>query len=502
MSSPGRAPLGPGLRGREGQGAGATGPGRSGSSMPSRSPQREPAPGLARQERAAIMNRRGRAAFRRRGAGRGPSAALRWTMIARFSLYGFLKNLRFFEAFLVLALRERGLDYLEIGALVSVREVVTAVLEIPSGAMADRWGRRRCMVGSFVAYVVAYLVLGFARSWWLLAAGMAAYGVGQAFRSGTHKAMIHAWLRREGRVAERTEVYGYTRSWSKRGSALSALVGGALLAVGVDYRWVFVASALPALANVVNLASYPAALEGEPAAGGGAAPEGPRPGFLALMRRPRVGLLMLQTAGIEGGYTAVKDYVQPALAAAAIGLPVAGRLGEQQRVGLVTGVVSTGLFLVASAASRRAHRFEQREGGEAGAVAALAARFCALYVLLGAAAALGWSWAVVAAFVALAFAQNLWRPIHVGRFDDLGMERFGATVMSVESQLRTLAAAVLAPLVGALVDLGASGEGSGVAPLWPVAAIALAAALPSWWAARVGPRGEDGGVSATSVDSP
>ena len=69
-------------------------------------------------------------------------------MIARFSLYGFLKNLRFFEAFLILALRERGLDFLGIGGLIAVREIAGNLSQIPSGALADALGRRRCMIVS------------------------------------------------------------------------------------------------------------------------------------------------------------------------------------------------------------------------------------------------------------------------------------------------------------------------------------------------------------------
>ncbi|MEZ4465231.1 MAG: hypothetical protein R3F43_12240 [bacterium] len=60
----------------------------------------------------------------------------------------------------MLALRERGLDFLDIGGLIAVRAVATNVLEIPTGALADALGRRRCMVVSMAAYVASYLLLG------------------------------------------------------------------------------------------------------------------------------------------------------------------------------------------------------------------------------------------------------------------------------------------------------------------------------------------------------
>ena len=62
-------------------------------------------------------------------------------MYYKFCLYGFLKNLRFFDPFLVLFFREMGLSFLEIGALFSIREICTNFLEIPTGVVADAYAR-------------------------------------------------------------------------------------------------------------------------------------------------------------------------------------------------------------------------------------------------------------------------------------------------------------------------------------------------------------------------
>ena len=145
-------------------------------------------------------------------------------MLFRFSLYGFLKNQRYFEPFLVLVFLDKGLGYFAIGLLISFREIIVNALEIPSGAVADVWGRRKAMVLSFAAYILSFALFGLAEGIGLLFAAMALFAVGEAFRTGTHKAMIFTWLRLEGRTDDRTRVYGYTRSWSKYGSALSVIV--------------------------------------------------------------------------------------------------------------------------------------------------------------------------------------------------------------------------------------------------------------------------------------
>ena len=62
-------------------------------------------------------------------------------MLARFSLYGFLKNQKYYEPFLILALRDKGLSFFLIGLLIGFRQIWVNLLEIPSGTIADTFGR-------------------------------------------------------------------------------------------------------------------------------------------------------------------------------------------------------------------------------------------------------------------------------------------------------------------------------------------------------------------------
>ncbi|MBW2464487.1 MAG: MFS transporter, partial [Deltaproteobacteria bacterium] len=156
-------------------------------------------------------------------------------MLFRFSLYGFLKNQRYFEPFLLLALLEKGLSFTEVGFLVAFREIILNVFEIPSGAMADVLGRRKAMVVSFTAYIASFVIFGFGEALWHFFGAMFFFGIGDAFRTGTHKAIILDWLRQEGRQDEKTRVYGFTRSWSKIGSAVSALIAAGLVFRGGRY---------------------------------------------------------------------------------------------------------------------------------------------------------------------------------------------------------------------------------------------------------------------------
>ena len=147
----------------------------------------------------------------------------------KFCLYGFLKNLRFFEPFLILFFVSKGLSFFEIGILYAIREISINIFEIPSGIFADTFGRRKTLAFSFLIYITAFIIFYFGYDFSLFALGMIMYALGDAIRSGINKAMIIEYLKRTEQLQHKVNYYGHTRSWSQIGSALSSLIGGILV---------------------------------------------------------------------------------------------------------------------------------------------------------------------------------------------------------------------------------------------------------------------------------
>lgn len=401
-------------------------------------------------------------------------------MLWRFCLYGFLKNQRYFEPFFVLVLLDKGLDFTRIGLLWGFRELVVNLFEVPSGSFADVHGRRASMIASFVAYAVSFALFGAAQHLGWLFAAMFFFAIGESFRSGTHKSMIFTWLRTQGRLAERTRIYGLTRSWSQLGSALSGLLAAVFVLVSDGYHYVFYLSIVPALLNIVNFLGYPREVDG-------ASVERVSVRRMAAhtwaalgdcLRRSSLRRLILESASFEGMFDAAKDYLQPVLKAAAVGaaglLVATASLSEAQQSALLVGPVYFVLHLGSSAASRQAHRLCERLGHEDHA-ATVAWRICAaLYLVVLASAWWSWSALLILGFVGLHVLQSLWRPILISRFDAHSRENQGATILSIESQSQRVATMILAPLLGVLVDwTWASGIG-----VWPVGLAGLLLAAP------------------------
>ena len=61
----------------------------------------------------------------------------------KFSLYGFLKNLKFFEIFIILFFREKGLSFFQIGFLFSISSLLTNVFEVPTGLFSRFLGQKK-----------------------------------------------------------------------------------------------------------------------------------------------------------------------------------------------------------------------------------------------------------------------------------------------------------------------------------------------------------------------
>ncbi len=398
-------------------------------------------------------------------------------MFPRFALYGFLKNLRFFEPFLILIFREAGLSFTLIGSLYAIRDITTYLLEVPTGVFADAFGRRKAMLMAFGSYLVSFAVFYLGRGFGWFALAMVLFAFGEAFRSGTHKALILEYLKIRGRPEVKVTYYGRTRSASQFGSAINALIAAALAFYTGSYRVMFLASAVPYVLDFINLALYPKELDGETRA---LRPETLKQqarqtvrDFRAMFTEPRVWRAILNSAGFMALFKATKDYLQPILEAFALGLPLFLAYSGKQRSAVVVGGVYFLIYLTTSYASRNADRFTRRFASLGRAINRSYLLGVALLAVAGLGAGMGWSLLAILAYLGFYVLHNLRRPMNVAYISDQIESRVMASGLSVESVVRTFLAGLLSLLLGALADW------LGVGPALASLAVLLALAF-SW----------------------
>jgi MFS family permease len=387
-------------------------------------------------------------------------------MFYQFSAYGFLKNLRFFDPFIILIFRSYGLSYLQIGLLYSIRDVATNIMEIPTGLLADSFGRRKAMISAFLSYIVSFLMLYFIKDFWVLALAMVIFASGEAFRSGTHKALILEYLKIKGISDLKVAYYGLTRSASQMGSALNALIAAGLVFFTGDYRIMFLASVLPYALDLLNLVSYPAELDGEitPREGKGIwiSLQETLTGFWGIFRDGHRLRTLLNSASFMGVFKTSKDYLQPVLAAWVLSAALFPGLELTRREAVVIGLVYFLIYLMSSFASRKAFFISGRFSSLIKAVNITYLAGIGLLLTAGIMTYLELETLAVVCFIGMFLINNVRRPINVGVISDQLSSRIMASGLSAESLLTTLFTAIFAPLLGYLVDHFGLGNGLGM----------------------------------------
>lgn len=123
-------------------------------------------------------------------------------------------------------------------------DLTVTALEVPSGYMSDRLGRRVTLIAAAAAYAVGLAMLGIGGGFAVLLLGQMMVGAAAAFKSGTDSALLYQSLVALGRADEMEK--HTLRAWRFSFSALgiSALTGGAVGMVSLSMPFYMSALAL------------------------------------------------------------------------------------------------------------------------------------------------------------------------------------------------------------------------------------------------------------------
>ena len=370
----------------------------------------------------------------------------------KFCLYGFLKNQRFFEPFLILFLLEKKLNYLQIGAIYSIRMTTRMLFEIPSGVAADVLGRRASMIFSYSMYLISFLWYYFSSGYIMLITATVIFALGDAFRTGTHKAMIFEYLKIKGWANQKVDYYGHTRSWSQNGSAVSSLISAAIVFYSGNYSTVFLYSGIPYVIGLVLLASYPKSLEGIHTGKSLRAVPGSfkeiGKEILRAFKNSNILKSVVNLSSFSGYFNAVKDYLQPLLGTMALSLPVFVYFDNDKRKALIVGITYFILYFLTSRASKNSGRIVKKFSHLSIALNTLLISGLIIGMLSGMFYKFQWTIAAVILYIVIYVLENIRRPVAVGYITELFSDKILASVLSVESQAKDLFGAVFALIFG------------------------------------------------------
>lgn len=383
----------------------------------------------------------------------------------KFSLYGFLKNLRFYEAFFILFLLSKGINYLQIGVLYSIREITIALLEIPSGFLADSLGRKKTLVTSFLFYILSFVLFYFSEQYGILIVAMLLFAIADSFRTGVHKAMIFHYLKKQNLSGQKTNYYGHTRSWSQLGSALSSLIAGTLVFFTGNYKIIFAASVIPYILDMLLVASYPSYLDGETKTLKTSSLKHKIKevfdAFILSLKSWNMFRSLTSVSIYTAYYKVIRDYIQPLIVTFALSLSIMPHSSSKQKTAVVLGIIYFFVYLATSYTSRSAGKFRNRFTAYHRPLNSTLIAGLIVGILSGIFYKLELPLVAVLLFVFILILENLRKPIGVSFIAEQSHEQAMATVLSVQSQAQSLFGAIIALILGFLVQQ--IGIGAGIA---------------------------------------
>ncbi|MDP9274371.1 MAG: MFS transporter [Chloroflexota bacterium] len=333
----------------------------------------------------------------------------------------------------VVFLQRKGLSLTEVGLLEGVAWTITALLEVPTGAIADRWGRKASIaVGASLYGLAMFLILAEALSPAFLL-GYALWNSSTAFTSGADSALLYDSLKADGRAAQAAKQSGRYAAINQASQGIASLVGAAIATIDINLCFAICGVlAFAATALVLTIHEPPRATEGEEYLGYW---RNLKTAVRIAARRPVVRALVLLSATIAT-VPLVVYYVLLQPYSVGVGLPLAA-----------LGIVVIGVQLSTVVASWLAHR--TADHFELASVVAVA-----LVVFIAATAILAAIPSIpsLALMLAVALVPALLTPLLSARLNDLIPSRQRATILSLGALLFELGLAIAMPLMLAFAD--------------------------------------------------
>jgi MFS family permease len=227
--------------------------------------------------------------------------------ILKYGAFRALSSAGFATPFFVVFMVGNGVTYTDIGLGTSLMAVVVVGLEVPSGYLADAFGRRRTMF-------LGQAFLGLGTAGYVVADGTPdvlvtylAFGLGAALRSGAGTAWFYDTLKGHDEEEKFAAVSGRLGSYVKYVTT-ATMVGGGLLYVVEPVYAVTVGAAANLLAAPVVL-SLPTSRDAD--ADGGVRPREAARLTRTFLGRPAVRTVLVIAVLASGALYTGSKYIQP-----------------------------------------------------------------------------------------------------------------------------------------------------------------------------------------------
>jgi MFS family permease len=157
---------------------------------------------------------------------------------------------------MLLFYKSNGLGSYELFVLKAIYSVAVVVMEIPSGWMADVWGRKKTLVLGSILGSLGFLIYSFSYEFWAFVAAEIVLGIGLSFISGADSALLYDSLKADNKTDKYTREEGRITSAGNFAEAIAGVVSGLLVYFSLRTPFYFqfgvAALAIPAALTLIE----------------------------------------------------------------------------------------------------------------------------------------------------------------------------------------------------------------------------------------------------------
>ena len=157
---------------------------------------------------------------------------------------------------IVLFYQDNEMGMHEIFVLKAIYSVAIVVMEIPSGWMADVWGRKKTLILGSVLGASGFFIYSFSYGFWAFIFAEIILGIGHSFVSGADSAMLYDSLKASNKSDRYTREEGRITSVGNFAEAIAGITGGFLAAISLRtpfyFQFAVAAMAIPAAVTMME----------------------------------------------------------------------------------------------------------------------------------------------------------------------------------------------------------------------------------------------------------
>jgi MFS family permease len=153
-------------------------------------------------------------------------------------VFGFLSSLNFTQGVWMLYLAYRGLTLFEIGLMESIYHLTAFTMEVPTGIIADVYGRKVSRISGRLFSIIAIVTMILANNVYLFALSFIFTALGNNLESGAGEALIYDSLKTIGKEKEYMKILGRKELFYQIASTITLIFGGYLATI--DYQLVYI----------------------------------------------------------------------------------------------------------------------------------------------------------------------------------------------------------------------------------------------------------------------